>query len=256
MSSAVKFYYTDEYARRNPSLHEEDSPWKIRWIMPLVALFVKLNISQSVRVLDVGGGAGIILKVISEKLRKDYRVSVTKYVLDLSPLMLARQKQTNPDIQAFYNVDLCENGLDTKFFDLVLMVDVVEHVQDSDKALNEVGRIGKFAVFNIPLEKNVVEFLWNIISHGALRRRRIASVGHLHIYTYSSALKQIKKRCGDPVDYYFTDPKPWPFDFKNRIRDLLVVRIFKLSPKISTLLFGASSLMVLVKCRKTNAEPA
>jgi len=254
MSSNAKFYSTDEYYRRNPSLHEEDSPWKIQCIMPLVALFVKLNNSRSIRVLDVGGGAGIILKVISEKLRQDYRVSVTKYALDLSPLMLARQKQTNPDIQAVYNVDLCENRLDNKFFDLVLMVDVVEHVLDSDKALNEVGRIGKFAVFNIPLEKNVVEFLWNVISNGDLRRRRIASVGHLHIYTYSSALRQIKKECGDPVDYYLTDPKPWPFDLKNRIRDLHVVRTFKLSPKISALLFGASSLMVLVKCRKTSTE--
>jgi ubiquinone/menaquinone biosynthesis C-methylase UbiE len=251
MSSSIDFYSTDEYSRRNPSLHEEDSPWKILKIMPLIALFAKLNNSQSGRVLDVGGGAGIILKVISEKLRQDYGVSVTKYNLDLSPLMIARQKQTNPDIQATFNVDLCENQLENKCFDLVLMVDVIEHVLDSDKALNEVCRIGKFAVFNIPLEKNVVEFLWNVMSNGALRRQRIASLGHLHIYTYSSALKQIKKDCGDIVNYYLTEPKPWPFDLKNRIRDFIVVRAFKLSPKISALLFGASSLMVLVKCRKT-----
>jgi hypothetical protein len=56
------------------------------------------------------------------------------------------------------------------------------------------------------------------------------------------------------VDYYLTDPKPWPFDLKNRIRDLLVFRMFKLSPEISALLFGASSLLVLVKCRKTSTE--
>jgi ubiquinone/menaquinone biosynthesis C-methylase UbiE len=249
MSSIIDFYSTDEYARRNPSLHKEDSQWKIDRIMPLIDHFVKLNNYQSVRVLDVGGGAGIVLKAISEKLRQYYGLRVSKYVLDLSPLMLTRQKQTNPDIQAIYNMDLCRNQLDNKCFDLVLMIDVVEHILDSGKALNEVSRIGRFAVFNIPLEKNVIEFLWNVMSNGALRRSRVASVGHINIYTYSSALKEIKKRCGDILYYHITDPKPWPFDLKNRIRDFIVADTFKLSPGISSLLFGASSLMVLVKCK-------
>jgi SAM-dependent methyltransferase len=250
MSSIVDFYSTNEYARRNPSLHEEDSQWKIDRIMPLIDYFVKLYNYQSVRVLDVGGGAGIVLKAISEKLRQYYGVRVSKYVLDLSPLMLMRQKQTNPDIQAIYNTDLCGNQLGYKFFDLVLMIDVVEHILDSGKALNEVGRIGRFAVFNIPLEKNVVEYLWNVMSNGALRRSRVASVGHINIYTYSSALKEIKKNCGDILYYHITDPKPWPFDLKNRIRDFIVAGTFRLSPEISCLLFGASSLMVLVKCKE------
>jgi ubiquinone/menaquinone biosynthesis C-methylase UbiE len=252
MSSTVEeFYTTGEYARRNPSLHEEDAACKIRRIMPLISLFSKLNNSESVRLLDVGGGAGIILKALSEKLKQDHGVKVSKYALDLTPLMLTRQKQNNPDIQVTYNVDLCKNPLDNKCADLVLMIDVVEHIPDSDKALSEVGRIGKFAVFNIPLEKNFIEFVWNVMSIGALRHKRIASVGHIHIYNYSSALKQINKICGDIVNYYITDPNPWPLDFKNRVRDRIVARTFKLSPKISSLLFGSSSLMVLVKCRNT-----
>jgi ubiquinone/menaquinone biosynthesis C-methylase UbiE len=255
MSSTVdKFYASDEYVRRNPSLHEEDSTWKIERIMPLVALFSKLNNSGTVKLLDVGGGAGIILKAISETLKQNYHMNVSKYAMDLSPLMLTYQKKNNPDLQAAYNVDLCKNLLDNKFADLVLMIDVVEHIPDSDKALNEVGRIGKFAIFKIPLEKNVVEFIWNVMSYGTLQRQRIANIGHIHIYNYSSALKQIKKSCGDIVNYYITDPAPWPFDFKNQIRDYLVARTFKLFPRISSLLFGASCLMVLAKCR--SAEKA
>ena len=69
-------------------------------------------------------------------------------------------RNRTPDIQATYNVDLRKNLLDNKCVDLVLMIDVIEHIPDSDKALNEVGRIGKFAVFNIPLEKNFIEFVW------------------------------------------------------------------------------------------------
>jgi SAM-dependent methyltransferase len=248
-STIEQFYANDEYVRRNPSLHKRDSPWKIEKVMPLIMLFAKLNKSKSVKLLDVGGGAGIILKAIGEKLKRDYGVNVLKYAMDLSPLMLTHQKRNNPDLQATFNVDLCKNRLDNNFADLVLMIDVVEHIPDSDKALNEVGRIGKFVIFNIPLEKNVIEFVWNVMSYGTFRRSRISSIGHIHTYTYSSALKQIKNRCGDIVNYYLTDPKPWPFDFKNRIRDYLVARAFKLSPRISSLLFGASSLMVLVKGR-------
>jgi SAM-dependent methyltransferase len=250
MSSTIeKFYATDEYLRRNPSLHEEDSPWKIQRVMPLVELFVKLHGSKSVRILDVGGGAGLILQAIGEKLKYNHGVVVLKYAMDLSPLMLTRQKRNNPDLQATFNVDLCKNSLDNKFADLVLMIDVVEHIPDSDKALNEISRIGKFAILNIPLEKNVIEFIWNVMSNGTFRRSKIASVGHIHTYTYASALKQINRRCGSMFVYYLTDPKPWPTDYKNRIRDYAVARMFKLSPKISSLLFGASYLMVLVKTR-------
>jgi len=58
-------YQTDEYIVNNPSLHEEDSPWKISKIIPLIdKLSSQLN-KDEINLLDVGGGAGLILNATS-----------------------------------------------------------------------------------------------------------------------------------------------------------------------------------------------
>jgi hypothetical protein len=46
MSSTVEqFYTTDEHAGPNPSLHEEDSPWKIERVMLLVVLSARTGLA-------------------------------------------------------------------------------------------------------------------------------------------------------------------------------------------------------------------
>ena len=51
-------YVRDKYIVKNPSLHEEDSPWKVSKIIPLIdTVFAKgLNNRDEINLLDVGGG--------------------------------------------------------------------------------------------------------------------------------------------------------------------------------------------------------
>ncbi|MCD5425496.1 MAG: hypothetical protein LRZ92_03415 [Methanosarcinaceae archaeon] len=49
------FYTTDEYITKNPSLHEEDTPWKISKIIPLVDKFIEDINEKEINLLDVGG---------------------------------------------------------------------------------------------------------------------------------------------------------------------------------------------------------
>ncbi len=63
-------YTTGEYIRKNPTLDVEDTPWKLTKVIPLVDEFLRDSSLKEVTLLDVGGGAGLILKEISTYLKK------------------------------------------------------------------------------------------------------------------------------------------------------------------------------------------
>jgi hypothetical protein len=48
---AEDLYRGDRYIDHNPSLHEEDSPWKVTKILPLVDQFVTLRFSKKINLL-------------------------------------------------------------------------------------------------------------------------------------------------------------------------------------------------------------
>ncbi|MBT6334984.1 MAG: hypothetical protein HOJ29_03260, partial [Candidatus Magasanikbacteria bacterium] len=55
--SIEAFYTTDEYIKGHPTLHEEDSAWKIEKMKPFIDAFIKRTPKKEVCILDVGGGA-------------------------------------------------------------------------------------------------------------------------------------------------------------------------------------------------------
>ena len=102
MSEHIKeFYLSDEYIRKNPSLHVKGSPWKVSKIMPFIDDIIHY-FKYKIIILDVGGGAGLILKEISTCIETRYGIIVNKYALDLSPGMLKIQKLNNPDNSSLY----------------------------------------------------------------------------------------------------------------------------------------------------------
>ena len=59
MKKLKNFYISDEYIAKNPSLHEEDSPWKVSKIIPLIDVFLGYSNKNEINLLDVGGGCWI-----------------------------------------------------------------------------------------------------------------------------------------------------------------------------------------------------
>ena len=133
-------YQTGQYVRNHPLLHAEDASWKIGQILPLVDSFIGYQKKTEVTVLDVGGGAGLILKAVSMYINREHNVKVNKIALDLSPDMLERQKSENPDLKRALNEDIRNTSLNNKEIDLTLMIDVLEHVPSPEEALEEVRR--------------------------------------------------------------------------------------------------------------------
>ena len=138
-------YLTTDYVLQNPSLHIEDSHWKVTKIRQFLGRFLK-NFKenfelQKLNILDDGGGGGLILKKIASEIENNYGVEVNKYAFDLSPCALEIQKKTNPDLKKALNENICKTSLQAKEMDLTLFIDVLEHLPYPISALNELKRI-------------------------------------------------------------------------------------------------------------------
>jgi len=250
------FYLTDEYIIKNPSFHVEDSPWKVEKIIPLVDRFISNYNKDEINLLDVGGGAGLILNAISTYIEESYGKKVNKYAVDLSPGMFEAQKKRNPDLKKALNEDICKTSLGDKEISLTLMIDLLEHVPNPTEALEEVKRISKFVIFKVPLENNFILSIWSIIKRGKPRQRAIETYGHINVYNFDKLKYQIERHSGQILDYYFTNVFNYFLNsehnknnmkIRNKLINLVAVYIFKLSPKLCSLIFN-DFVMILVKC--------
>jgi len=249
-------YQKDDYIKKNPFLHEEDSPWKVSKIIPLVDKFISYIDKSEINMLDVGGGAGIILKEISIYINEKYKIKVNKYILDLSPGMLKIQKKRNPDIKKALNENICKTTFKNKEIDLVLIIDVLEHVSNPRKALKELKRISNFVIFKVPLEDCFFSKLWNFVNNGKPRQCIIENIGHINIYNIDKLKYQIEKHAGQLLDYCFTNVFEYyqnsdfykkNMKFIKKIRNFISNYLFKISPKLCSYFF-TDFAMILIKC--------
>ena len=237
-------------------LHEKDSNWKVSKIIPLVDKFISYINKDIINLLDVGGGAGLILNMISIYIEKNYSIKVNKYLLDLSPGMLEVQKKKNLDFKKAFNEDIRKTSLSNKEIDLILMIDVLEHVPQPMEALEEVKRISKFIIFKVPLENNLISRMRNIIHKGKPRKNAIETIGHINVYDINKLKYQIEKHTGSVLNFYFTNSfeyyqaSPYyknSFKIKTKLLNYVAIYTFKLSPRLCSSIFN-DFVMILAKC--------
>ena len=248
-------YASGEYICNNPTLDVEDTPWKLSKIIPLADEFVTQFSSTKVKILDVGGGAGLFLKGISDYLRTK-NIKVEQYALDLSREMLEIQKRNNPDIKEIFKGSIEKTSFEDKEIDLVLMIDVIEHVPDAVAALKELRRISKYAIFKVPLENNLYYNFLNLIKTGGLRRDITEKVGHINFYNFKELKKQIAAHTGEILRYYFTNVFEYYLskDYYKRIvaKEKILYTLgklaFAISPDLCSHLFN-DFVVCLVKCK-------
>jgi SAM-dependent methyltransferase len=253
---SANFYTSDDYIRKNPTLHEEDSPWKVGRIIPMVDSLIEGIKKQKMTILDVGGGAGLILNHISEHIEKEYAKMVEKYAIDLSPGMLDIQKKNNPDLKLTLNEDIGGTSLSDKQIDLALMIDVLEHIPESEMALRELRRISNFVIFKVPLENCAQENILNLLSRGRRRKNETANNGHVNFYSMKELRRNIEKNTGiimkaqmDNAYLYYRNSAFYWNSFKHltKIRFMMAIEIFKISPRLVSFLVPGS-VTLLVKC--------
>jgi SAM-dependent methyltransferase len=169
MNSEISSIYCDgTYLRGNPTWHVEDSRAKACEILGLL----ERNRVQPSTVCEIGCGAGEVLRQLSRQLGEG--VALDGYEPSPQAFELCRQRQEGP--LHFHRQSLPPAG---SFYDLLLVIDVVEHVEDYMGFLKELKVRGRHKIFRVPLNLSVQSVL--LRSRPILNARRW--LGHLHYFT-------------------------------------------------------------------------
>lgn len=233
--SGVSSRYSDgSYLAHNSNWHVEDSPWKASQINYLI----QRNNLKPKRICEVGCGAGEILTQLSRMQKyRDAEFSGFEISDDAFELSRARQALN----VHFFHEDLLAREKDQ--YDVVLCIDVFEHVDDYMGFLRCLREKGEYKIFHIPLDLSVISLI-----RGTLSEKRDL-VGHLHYFTADTAIATLRD-CGYQVlDSLFTpgfaalSPKTWKQRLIRPVRKIL----FKLSPKVMSTWIGGASLLVLAR---------
>ncbi|MBN2386911.1 MAG: class I SAM-dependent methyltransferase [Anaerolineales bacterium] len=182
--------YTDgEYARNNPQCHAYDSPWKVQQIL---AMLTRHGI-QPDTVCDIGCGAGEILRHLQLQMGANTRF----FGYDISPQAIELCKHLENDRLSFF----CEDLLLKKgeLFDVLLCIDVFEHVEDYLDFLRRLRSKAKLKIFHIPLEMCAVSV---VRGSPIVQNRKL--VGHLHYFMKDTALMALKETGYTILDYNYT----------------------------------------------------
>lgn len=248
---STNLYLTDEYLAKNPPSHV-DAEWKITNILSLVDRVLTHKRKTKINLLDVGCGAGLILREVARHIKFQWDVDVDKFALDLSPGMLKATRDNNPDLTKCLNENICDTSLRNKQIDITLMIDVLEHVPKPERALQELRRISQYVILKVPLENNLAFRLWNLATREKIRRRMLETYGHVNTYNVGTLLKQLQRFLGEIIYVSSANShefawKNWRLNVKAKIHSALGRFIHKFSPKLCALLLG-DSVLVLIHC--------
>lgn len=182
-------YNDGTYIQNNPSLHSEDALYKFTYIQDLLQTYLSSNSKNEISILDIGGGCGKIGRFVCEFFQKQ-NIKISFTALDLSLEMLDIQRENNPHINQSLNTPL--ESLE-EHYDLILLIDVIEHISDYLSFTNLLKQKTSYIIFNIPIEKNFFDFAKNIYFKGQYYKWQEQTLGHLHFFSYCGAKKYLRK---------------------------------------------------------------
>ncbi|MGH6671112.1 MAG: class I SAM-dependent methyltransferase [Xanthobacteraceae bacterium] len=231
--AADGIYSDGAYLERNPSWHVEDSPWKARHI----GRILRRNDIAPGTIAEVGCGAGEILVQLSKTFPKSDLSG-----FEISPQAFALCSRRESAHIHFHLKDLLEENM--AYFDVLMAIDVFEHIDDYLGFLKKVRNKARFKVFHIPLDLSL-QTLFRV--NPILKQRE--SVGHLHYFFKDTALETLKY-CGyEVIDRLYTAAgvEGSHLSLGGRLLKLPRKFLFKVNADFTARILGGYSLLVLAQ---------
>jgi SAM-dependent methyltransferase len=214
MSKSENRYTDGQYLEKTATWHIEDSPYKIG----IVAEAIRRNRIQFSNCADIGCGAGKVIEGLAKKY-PDAKFTGYEISPDVKSFWSKNEERKNLE---YRNENIFDGEYST---DLVISLDVFEHVEDYFTFLRNARKIGDHFIFNIPLDMCALKMFTSGI------RRAREDVGHLHYFNTYTA-KQALLDTG----YEIIEAKISVAFLKIPPRNLLQALVLPL--RISSLLFG------------------
>jgi SAM-dependent methyltransferase len=230
-------YTTGEYLEKNPTWHIEHSPWKAKQIMRMLAQ----NDIVPKTVCEVGCGAGEILKQLQENM--EHPCTLWGYEISQQAFDLCKSREN--ERLHFKLADFLQEK--DPFFDLILLIDIIEHLEDYFSFLRDLKPKSQYKILHIPLDLT----LRAIVRRELIGHRKHA--GHLHYFTQDIALQMLKEVGYEVLDHFYTPialeipAKATPVEVKRQLLFLPRKIGFTIRRDLAVRLFGGWSLLVLAK---------
>ena len=233
----MSMYTNGEYLAEHPNWHQEDSAWKAEQIRRMI----KKHGIAAQTIAEIGCGAG---EVLAELQRTSDCCQDANFLgFDISPQAIEIAKRKESERIRFSQQDILHDP--RARFDLLLVIDVFEHVPDYLGFIEKCAEKAKYKIYHVPLDLHVSSLLRNRF----IRTRQ--ELGHLHYFTADSALATIRDTNQEVIDYAYTNAA---FDlfFKHPSLRKAVANIprwlvSRISESLAARLFGGYSLLVLTE---------
>jgi SAM-dependent methyltransferase len=226
-------YTSGEYLASNPTWHAEDSAWKASQILGML----QRHGLRPRTVCEVGCGVGEVLRELHDRM--SHRPSFVGY--EISPQALALAAPRSSERLAFRLGNVLE---DDEKFDLILLIDVIEHVEDYFSMLRGLRARSDHTILHVPLELSVVSVLLD--TPMTFSRDRL---GHVHFFTRDIALGMLRGVGYEILDWRFTAASSqyprgsWKLRVLERARRVA----FPLNQTAAVRILGGYSLLVLAR---------
>lgn len=227
-------YVTGAYWDQNAAMHLEDSAFKFAHARALL----RKNGVVPASLVDCGCGAGRVTFLFAQ----EFAAPTTG--LDVSPRAIAAAADLHQHPSLSYRTGAVADEPDGRY-DLGLMFDVFEHVEDYFGFLRAARPKARRWLFNIPLDMSVL----HVFDGAYMRRRR--SVGHLHYFSEASALATLEEAGYAIADRAFAPYHALAIEaasgWRQKLRHMPGQWLYKVNPAAAVRLFGDASLMVLTE---------
>lgn len=226
--------YTDnEYFDKNPTWDLEDSPWKAE----LVAKLLEETGLRPATLCEIGCGAGGVLSSLRDKLPNTELSG-----FDIAPAA-ARFWEMLDGREIDFNVgDFFQ--ISDKEYDVILLLDVLEHVNDPFSFLERLHGRSDYYVFHIPLDLSAL----SVLRESPLLHVR-NKVGHIHYFTKNLALSLLRESGYEIVSWRYTgaafsSPKR---TWKTRLGALPRKIAYLVNRDLGVRILGGETLLVLAR---------
>jgi SAM-dependent methyltransferase len=230
-------YKSGEYLQATKSWHAEDAQWKAGRIKSIM----DKNALRPSSILEVGCGSGAVLQQLS---RYPDMQGARFEGYDISPQAIEIATRTGNERIRFAQGDPFADH-EGKKFDLLMAIDVFEHVPDYMGFVEKCRRKATFKIYHIPLDIHVSSVLRN-----AFIKSRY-TIGHIHYFTAESAIDTLRDTGHEIIDYVYTDVALGLFSehpsMKKAVANVPRWLLARFSVAFAARLLGGYSLLVLAR---------